>query len=123
MIKQALLVFLGGGVGSVLRFLISRNLNQLSAIPLGTLLVNFSGSLIIGLVLGLGLKQEVFSANATLLLATGFCGGFTTFSAFSFENQALLKAGDYLNFGIYSAGSIFLGIAAVLLGLWLAKMA
>ncbi|MHA6279784.1 fluoride efflux transporter CrcB [Salinimicrobium sp. CAU 1759] len=123
MIKQALLVFLGGGVGSVLRFLISRNLNQLSAIPLGTLLVNFSGSLIIGLVLGLGLKQEVFSANATLLLATGFCGGFTTFSAFSFENQALLKAGDYLNFGIYSAGSIVLGIAAVLLGLWLAKMA
>lgn len=122
MIKQILLVFLGGGVGSVLRFLLSRNLNQISAIPLGTLLVNFSGSLIIGLVLGLGLKQEVLSANATLLLATGFCGGFTTFSAFSFENQALLKAGDYLNFGIYSAGSIVLGIAAVLLGLWLAKM-
>ncbi|WP_324721824.1 fluoride efflux transporter CrcB [Salinimicrobium sp. HB62] len=123
MIKQILLVFLGGGVGSVLRFLLSRNLNQISAIPLGTLLVNFCGSLIIGLVLGLGLKQEVLSANATLLLATGFCGGFTTFSAFSFENQALLKAGDYLNFGIYSAGSIVLGIAAVLLGLWLAKMA
>ena len=123
MIKQILLVFLGGGVGSVLRFLISKNLNPLSNIPLGTLLVNFSGSLIIGLVLGLGLKQEVLSANATLLLATGFCGGFTTFSAFSFENQALLKAGDYLNFGIYSAGSIFLGIAAVLIGLWLSKIA
>ena len=123
MIKQILLVFLGGGFGSVLRFLISKNLNQVSAIPFGTLLVNFSGSLIIGIVLGMGLKQEVLSANATLLLATGFCGGFTTFSAFSFENQALLKAGDYLNFGIYSAGSIFLGIAAVLIGLWLAKMA
>ena len=116
-------MFLGGGMGSVLRFLISKNLNQVSAIPLGTLLVNFLGSLIIGLILGMGLKQEILSPNATLLLATGFCGGFTTFSAFSFENQALLKAGDYLNFGIYSAGSIFLGIGAVLIGLWLSKMA
>lgn len=123
MIKQLLLIFLGGGVGSALRFLISKNLNQLSPIPLGTLLVNFSGSLLIGFILGLGLKQEVLSPNATLLLATGFCGGFTTFSAFSFENLNLLKAGDYFNFGIYSAGSIFLGIAAVLFGLWLSKMA
>lgn len=123
MIKQILLVFLGGGVGSVLRFLISKNLNQVSSIPLGTLLVNISGSLIIGFILGMGLKQEILSPNATLLLATGFCGGFTTFSAFSFENQALLKAGEFINFGIYSAGSIFLGIAAILIGLWLSKMA
>ena len=123
MIKQVLLVFLGGGLGSVLRFLISKNLNPLTSIPLGTLLVNFSGSLLIGLFLGMGLKQELLSPNTTLLLATGFCGGFTTFSAFSFENQALLKAGDYINFGFYSAGSIFLGISAVLIGLWLSKIA
>ena len=123
MIKQLLLVFLGGGLGSALRFIIAKNLNPVSSLPIGTLLVNFSGSLLIGFILGLGLKQEVLSANTTLLLATGFCGGFTTFSAFSFENQALLKAGDYMNFGIYSAGSIFLGIAAVLIGLWLSKMA
>ena len=122
MIKQVLLVFLGGGVGSALRFLIAKNLNPLSPIPLGTLLVNFSGSLFIGFILGLGLKQEMLSPNTTLLLATGFCGGFTTFSAFSFENQALLKTGDYVNFGIYSAGSIFLGIAAVLIGIWLSKI-
>ncbi|WP_333473537.1 fluoride efflux transporter CrcB [Salinimicrobium sediminilitoris] len=122
MMKQVLLVFIGGGLGSALRFLISKNLNQVSSIPLGTLLVNFSGSLLIGLILGLGLKQEMLSPNTTLLLATGFCGGFTTFSAFSFENQALLKAGDYVNFGIYSAGSIFLGIAAVLIGMWLSRI-
>nr|WP_037325342.1 fluoride efflux transporter CrcB [Salinimicrobium terrae] len=120
--KQIFLVFLGGGVGSALRFLIAKNLNPLSVIPLGTLLVNFSGSLIIGFILGIGLKEEMISPNTTLLLATGFCGGFTTFSAFSFENVALLKAGDYINFGIYSAGSIFLGIAAILIGLWLSKM-
>ncbi|WP_326493560.1 fluoride efflux transporter CrcB [Salinimicrobium sp. TH3] len=122
MMKQVLLVFVGGGLGSALRFLISKNLNQVSSIPLGTLLVNFSGSLLIGFILGLGLKQEMLSPNTTLLLATGFCGGFTTFSAFSFENQALLKAGDYVNFGIYSAGSIFLGIAAVLIGMWLSRI-
>ena len=119
--KQLLLVFLGGGAGSALRFIISKNLNPMSTLPLGTLLVNIIGSLLIGIFLGLGLKQELLSPNATLLLATGFCGGFTTFSAFSYENLALLKAEDYLNFGIYSAGSIFLGITAVLLGLWLAR--
>lgn len=119
--KQVLLVFIGGGAGSVLRFLISKNFNTLTHLPLGTLVVNILGSLLIGIFLGLGLKQEMLSPNATLLLATGFCGGFTTFSAFSYENQALLKAGDYLNFGIYSAGSIFLGIAAVLAGLWLSR--
>lgn len=119
--KQALLVFLGGGAGSVLRFVISKNLNPVTTLPLGTLLVNIIGSLLIGLFLGLGLKEEYLSPNTTLLLATGFCGGFTTFSAFSYENQALLKSGDYLNFGIYSAGSIFLGIAAVLAGLWLSR--
>ncbi|UZH56846.1 fluoride efflux transporter CrcB [Salinimicrobium tongyeongense] len=120
--KQLLLVFLGGGAGSALRFLISKNLNTLSSIPLGTLLVNFFGSLLIGFIIGLGMKQETISPNTTLLLATGFCGGFTTFSAFSFENQALLKAGDYFNFGIYSAGSIFLGIAAVLTGIWVSRL-
>ncbi len=122
MIKHVLFIFLGGGLGSVLRFLISRNLNHLVAIPLGTLLVNVLGSLLIGFILGLGLKQEMISTSTTLLLATGFCGGFTTFSTFSFENYALLKAGDYLNFGIYSAGSIFLGIAAVIIGIWFTKL-
>lgn len=120
--KQLLLVFIGGGAGSALRFLISKSLNPLTSIPFGTFLVNISGSLLIGLILGLGLKQEMLSPNATLLLATGFCGGFTTFSAFSLENQAFLKAGDYLNFGIYSAGSIFLGIGAIMLGLYLARL-
>lgn len=120
--KQVLLVFIGGGAGSALRFLISRSLNPLSAFPLGTFLVNISGSLLIGLILGLGLRQEILSPNTTLLLATGFCGGFTTFSAFSFENQAFLRAGDYLNFGIYTAGSILLGIGAVLAGFYLSRL-
>lgn len=120
--KQVLLVFLGGGAGSVLRFLISKSLNPLWTFPLGTFFVNITGSLLIGFILGFGLRQEVLSPNATLLLATGFCGGFTTFSAFSYENQELLKAGDFITFGFYTAGSIFLGIAAVMLGLYLSKL-
>lgn len=120
--KQVLLVFLGGGAGSVLRFLISKTLNPLWIIPLGTFLVNIAGSLLIGIILGLGLRQEFLSPNATLLLATGFCGGFTTFSAFSYENQELLKAGDFLNFGIYTAGSIFLGIAAIMVGIYISRI-
>ncbi|NJW53712.1 fluoride efflux transporter CrcB [Salinimicrobium oceani] len=120
--KQVFLVFLGGGAGSVLRYLVSSNLNPAYNLPMGTFLVNITGSLIIGLVLGLGLKQELLSPNTSLFLATGFCGGFTTFSAFSYENQQLLKTGDFLHFGIYAAGSIVLGIAAVLLGLYLARL-
>ncbi|WP_029038023.1 fluoride efflux transporter CrcB [Salinimicrobium xinjiangense] len=120
--KQVLLVFLGGGAGSVLRFLIAGKLNPLWSFPLGTFLVNMAGSLLIGFILGLGLKQQILSPNATLFLATGFCGGFTTFSAFSYENQELLKAGDFLNFGFYTAGSIFLGIAAVISGLYISKI-
>lgn len=89
---------------------------------MGTLLVNISGSLLIGIVLGLGIRQDIISPNTTLLLATGFCGGFTTFSAFSYENQELLKAGDFLNFGLYTAGSIFLGIAAIMSGLYISKL-
>ena len=119
--KQVLIVFLGGGVGSALRFLISRELNQLSSIPLGTFLVNILGSLLIGVILGLGMKQQLFPTSTTLLLATGFCGGFTTFSAFSYENQVFLKAGDLLNMGLYTIGTFVLGISAVFVGLYLAR--
>lgn len=120
--KQVLLVFLGGGAGSALRFLISKNLNSLSALPLGTFLVNIFGSLLIGLILGLAGRQDILSSNVTLLLASGFCGGFTTFSAFSYESRELLEAGDFLNFGLYTAGSIIFGIAAVMAGIYLSRL-
>ena len=120
--KQALLVFLGGGFGSVLRYLISKPLNSISQnVFIGTFTVNILGCLIIGLVLGFSAKGDIRSENNSLLLATGFCGGFTTFSAFAFEKHTFLKSGDYLNFAIYMMASIILGILSVVLGLWLAK--
>ena len=85
--KNFLLVFIGGGFGSGLRYLISNLMNQYSKVlPFGTFTVNMIGCLLIGLVLGFAQKENVLSTNQTLLLATGFCGGFTTFSAFANEN-------------------------------------
>ncbi|PKD18181.1 protein CrcB [Salegentibacter salinarum] len=122
MLKQLLLIFLGGGLGSVLRYLISKSLNLETAfIPFGTFTVNILGSLLLGIILGIAAKSDFFSSNIVLFLAVGFCGGFTTFSSFAFENQALLRSGDYLNFFFYTFGSIILGILAVFLGLFLSK--
>lgn len=120
--KTFLIVFLGGGLGSSLRFFISRYFNSATqSIPLGTLSVNILGSLFLGFLLGQVAKNDFQSANTMLFLTTGFCGGFTTFSAFAFENVELLKSGDYLNFTIYTLGSLILGFAAVFAGLCISR--
>ncbi|RUA14823.1 MAG: fluoride efflux transporter CrcB, partial [Flavobacteriia bacterium] len=89
---------------------------------LGTFLVNMIGCLLIGFVLGITAKGNLLSSNGALFLATGFCGGFTTFSAFAFEKHHLLRNGELLNFALYMLSSVGVGILAVVLGLWLAKL-
>ncbi|MFD0796916.1 fluoride efflux transporter CrcB [Maribacter chungangensis] len=121
--KQLLLIFIGGGFGSLLRFLISRSLNDhFPNFYLGTFLVNGIGCLLIGFLLGLSMKTNILSQNQTLLLTTGFCGGFTTFSTFAMEGHYLLKDSNLLHFSFYTILSIAVGIIAVSLGLWTSKL-
>ncbi|ULC58751.1 fluoride efflux transporter CrcB [Flaviramulus sp. BrNp1-15] len=120
--KQLLLVFFGGGIGSVLRYLIGKYLNNPeNGIPYGTFAANILGSLLIGVILGLAVKNDTLSQNQTLLLATGFCGGFTTFSTFAYENHIFLKSGDFTSFAIYTIASFIVGFLAVFFGMYLVK--
>jgi len=123
MLKAILLVGTGGFAGSVLRYLISRFMavQTTSSFPFGTFSVNILGCLILGLIYGLGMK-ELVSSEMRLLLATGFCGGFTTFSSFSFEFMILLREGYTGLAFLYAAGSMAVGLAAVWIGILITKM-
>ncbi len=120
--KQVLLVFLGGGFGSVLRYIIGKYLNAAeTGFPYGTFAANIIGSLLIGFILGIAVKQNTLSQNQILFLATGFCGGFTTFSTFAYENHAFLKSGDFTMFALYTMASFVIAFLAVFAGIFLAK--
>ena len=120
--KQLLLVFIGGGFGSALRYFIGKHMNSAeTGIPWGTFTANVLGSLIIGVILGFAVKNDTLSSNQTLLLATGFCGGFTTFSTFAYENHVFLKSGDFTNFALYTIGSFIVAFLAVFAGLFISK--
>ena len=121
--RQLFFVFIGGGFGSVLRYIISRYLNNpASSFPLGTFTANILGSLLIGIIIGLAAKNNTLSQNQTLLLATGFCGGFTTFSTFAYENHVLFKSGDFTSFALYTFASFIVAFLAVFAGMYLSRM-
>ena len=115
MIRNFLLVGLGGAIGSMLRYA-GTLLSGAIPFPWAILLINIAGSFVIGTVMATSLKNEVFADNWKLFLATGICGGFTTFSAFSLDNLLLLENGKYGMLFMNIAGSVLLGMAAVWLG-------
>ncbi|WP_438976845.1 fluoride efflux transporter CrcB [Polaribacter sp.] len=120
--KNLLFVFIGGGFGSVLRFLLGKWLNNTeNGIPFGTFVANILGSLLIGVILGFAAKSDTLNQNQTLFLATGFCGGFTTFSTFAYENHIFLKSGDFTSFALYTITSFVVGFLAVFAGMYLIK--
>ncbi|WGH76965.1 fluoride efflux transporter CrcB [Tenacibaculum tangerinum] len=117
--KQLVFVFIGGGAGSVLRYLIGKALNtSQTGFPYGTFTANILGSLLIGIILGFAAKNNALTQNHTLLLATGFCGGFTTFSTFAYENHIFLKSGDFSSFALYTIASFVIGFLAVFAGIY-----
>lgn len=124
MIKTLLLVGLGGGIGSVLRYLISVLVNKynVSLFPWATLVVNLLGCLIIGVILGLFEKQILVNTSFKHLFIVGFCGGFTTFSAFAAENFNLLQSGNTLMALTYVLASVVGGLLALWLGWMMVKL-
>lgn len=124
MFNNVLLVGLGGAAGSISRYLCQRWVNEYyqHSFPLATFLVNISGCLLIGILYALAERANILSQPTRLLLITGFCGGFTTFSTFAFENMNLLRTGDHFYFLLYAIGSVVLGIAGVYAGSLLIKL-
>jgi len=123
MFKTILLVGSGGFIGSVFRYYISKLIqDSYASFPAGTLSVNVIGSLIIGFLIGLALKNPSFSVEWRLILMVGFCGGFTTFSTFTSENLKLMQDGQFFFLCLYTGLSIFLGFLAVYLGYVFSKL-
>lgn len=120
--KSLLYIFIGGGTGSVLRYLLTIGIQSraTTAFPWGTFAVNILGCILIGFFYTLSLRIHI-SNELRLLLTIGICGGFTTFSTFSNESLYLLKQGLYITFLTYVFGSIILGILGVMAGIWLSK--
>jgi fluoride exporter len=118
MLKNILLIGMGGFLGSILRYFTSfLNISfDFYSIPVGTLLVNITGSFIIGFLTGVADKSTILTLEWRLFLMVGLCGGFTTFSTFTSENLTLMHNGQFLSIGLYTALSIFLGFIAVYFG-------
>lgn len=123
MTTNIILVGVGGMLGSILRFLAGHFINPVphSGFPYGTFTVNVVGSLLIGMVFGLSQRYEWMTPELRVFLAVGFCGGFTTFSAFAYENIVMLQAKDYVTFALYSVLSFVVCLAATVIGLFLSK--
>ena len=123
MLKNFLIVGLGGGAGSMLRYAVQKifNVHSAAIFPTGTLLINISGCFLIGILWGFASRSLAWNEELKLLLMTGFCGGFTTFSAFTLEGIGLLKENKTALFIIYLTASVIGGLLATLIGIRIAK--
>lgn len=113
--KDALLIFIGGGIGSILRWALSLFILTKSAFPAATFSANFLACILLGGAL-VYTSSEAAPVWFRPLFVIGLCGGFSTFSTFSAENVALLKGGNYSMFAFYTTASIVLCISGILLG-------
>jgi CrcB protein len=111
----------GSAVGGAARFLLASFIQQRAgpSFPIGTLIVNVTGSLVLGFIMRLALSTASISPEMRTMLTTGFCGGYTTFSTFSYETMMLIEEGQYARGAVY----VLLSVVLSLIGVWLGIVA
>jgi CrcB protein len=116
--KTILVIGLGGAIGSISRYLVGGYISRhiATTFPMGTLVVNITGCFIIGLLFGLANRYAWLTLEWRLFLITGICGGYTTFSSFSYEGVELFRQGNYSYFLMYVLFSVILGLLATVGG-------
>jgi len=120
-LREFLLVGLGGAIGSMLRYGVGLLIKSFLIVPAGTFMVNMIGSFLIGLISGMAANDPKFQQNWYIFLATGLCGGFTTFSALSWEGLQLLQQQRIPLYLFYVMSSILGGLLFVGLGMKMAR--
>ena len=118
-----LYVALGSAIGGVSRYLLGGLVQRMldTTFPAGTLLVNVTGSFLLGAIIRYALEIPSLTPEVRAFLTIGFCGGYTTFSTFSYETMALLEDGEWARAGVYITASVILSLIATFLGLALAR--
>ena len=111
-------VALGAAAGGVSRYYLSGFIQQRagSGFPVGTLVINITGSFLLGFIMRYALKTEIITAATRALLTTGFCGGYTTFSTFTYETALMMDDGEYSRAALYVGTSVVIGIVCMYLG-------
>jgi fluoride exporter len=124
MARSLILIGVGSFAGGIFRYLTQQFVQKHypSSIPFGTLSVNILGCFVIGIVYALSNKGNILSPELRLFLATGICGGYTTFSSFAYENITLLQEGNFFYTALYIMLSVVVGFSAVYLGILLIKI-
>src|ERR1700733_5498759 len=123
MVKMFWAVAIGAAAGGVCRYYLGAFVQAETGatFPYGTLVINVTGSLILGFLLRYALTTQTWSVEFRALLTTGFCGGYTTFSTYSYETAMLMEDGQYERAGLYAFGSAVLALAATFCGFLLAR--